>query len=1377
VARLTPHDAQAYEDGAAHLVMRLSDHTAGVVQRVEWSKRGDRLLTFASRDPAVRVWTWPSGSSETRFRIKPRSLVLSALASPSTDSKGKKLPVFVHSAAWTCDDARVITSQSLLPKVYLNEPEGFWDQRTCVWDAVSGSLLWSLRAHRRQAGLIRPHPTLPHIVATGGEDGLVVFWDVEAGRQVRVLDMVGSVGYPDVTDGQWTVGCAAVDFCVTDSLGRLMLIGTGEGMELRAAFVEQFMANETAALVHDHWGNARDANTGQELHWLPRAAIVDAEGEAYPVQPPPVPQGQGAFTPVPYRMTADEVRANRETRRAQVKLREAVLAGLEETARQSEQAKFATMDEAVARARARDVEGDAAVAAAAAAKPWPKKPRSGGAVNGAAAPSAARRRNGALTLVNLVDGADDDEDDEEDDEDEGRTRRKAARKATRRIKAAQSDEDDDDDSAAGAAESPRGDGPYEGRHRRNGGDDDDDMSLSGSSSSASSSGSRNRGAGDSDDDDDDDSAVSSGEGGGGRVGTRRTARRANAPPVSYAPLAEPAALLRDIVPVDASWLLLDKTSAALYVPQAGDSVVYVVRGHQSFLARFPSSSAGSPWAEWDAEAWPVVRCDVEGVEYVYPDEDELRDAPEGCPAVCRCRLRVTHVPVEDGSALVAHPAGPRFIVAYRCSEAADFIVPEDRFSRGMAEAWKPGDVAWALFGHRQASELELYQGEVAAVNADWRKRPWEAVQVHWGGDTEPTWLSPWDLRRTNAVEADQEPVLSVAAQSRAADAIEAMDVARPMLEAPEHAGRPVFTPLRLVLARLRRGSFYRAWAEAEEDVARAARSFLVSGGPMSKAAIQGRAMENAALAALRAAAAASSGANGHEDDDDDDFNVPYAALSKALAHGLEQMRALDVNGFFSVPPLSLGLPAYGLLIARPMDLSTVAGKLQRRQYETSNRPPPLITAAEARSVVRRFIADVVLVCDNATFYNEAASPAHAAARQLEAFALAFAVDVAALRTDAPMSPVPKKVRRVVVRAPETAAGEAGAGDDDGDVDGGDGGDGGDGRRRAARKRKTYAEHESSSEADAAADDDDDDYGDDDGSDTAPRRSSRRAATAAAKEPMARTTRRSLRGRGLTEDGGDDDAGPAPSSRRASAAPRAAPRAVDESSATPSPRKASSRGKSVARARAATDDDLEAPVVSSRKTNAAAATTAATTAAGAEERPRSGRVKLVAKKAVASARRTATTAAASDGSDSAHDHDDDEQPRRASRAQPRTETRAARRPAALDDDDDDDGGGGGAKEARSTSRADRGKRRSDAQAERWQEPPSPAKAKVGSKRAAAAASGSADKARTTTTTAPSTDVRSRRAGRAPPSYHEQAASDDDDDDSDGGLERAPKRRKR
>jgi hypothetical protein len=58
-------------------------------------------------------------------------------------------------------------------------------------------------------------------------------------------------------------------------------------------------------------------------------------------------------------------------------------------------------------------------------------------------------------------------------------------------------------------------------------------------------------------------------------------------------------VLRYSVALDRAWLCRAVQSPAVFVPQRGDSVVYLAQGHADFLALFPASAVNQrAWLAW-----------------------------------------------------------------------------------------------------------------------------------------------------------------------------------------------------------------------------------------------------------------------------------------------------------------------------------------------------------------------------------------------------------------------------------------------------------------------------------------------------------------------------------------------------------------------------------------------------------------------------------------------------------------------------------------------------------------------------------------------------------------------------------------------------------
>jgi hypothetical protein len=188
-----------------------------------------------------------------------------------------------------------------------------------------------------------------------------------------------------------------------------------------------------------------------------------------------------------------------------------------------------------------------------------------------------------------------------------------------------------------------------------------------------------------------------------------------------------------------AWLLRDRpsTPGESYVPQLGDALVYVPRGHHAFLERRANKAAQRPWLAVGAPgSWRHAEpARASAVRYAISRED-------GDETVAVLTLRL------------ADPASTNFGVEFELElprlEDADFLVPAHRFRAGAARGWRPDDrcaVCWRDAGADGALVDTWYRGVVvrdarstaAATTSDenatsdpqWRGSPWNALAVEY----------------------------------------------------------------------------------------------------------------------------------------------------------------------------------------------------------------------------------------------------------------------------------------------------------------------------------------------------------------------------------------------------------------------------------------------------------------------------------------------------------------------------------------------------------------------------------------------------------------------------------------------------------------------
>ena len=177
-----------------------------------------------------------------------------------------------------------------------------------------------------------------------------------------------------------------------------------------------------------------------------------------------------------------------------------------------------------------------------------------------------------------------------------------------------------------------------------------------------------------------------------------------------------------------------------YIPQLGDSVVYIPQGHLEYLSGRGDARAARPWL-----TIPCFRaaepCVVTGLDYVI-----VRD--KGNATVARLTLTLT----DAFGAL----RGERFELELpdmtREGGSPDFLVPLSRFVAAAARGWAVGDRAvawWPDAGDPDGGRF--WVGTVWAVSEEetaWRGSPWNRLAVDYEAndkDDEPYKQSPWEL--------------------------------------------------------------------------------------------------------------------------------------------------------------------------------------------------------------------------------------------------------------------------------------------------------------------------------------------------------------------------------------------------------------------------------------------------------------------------------------------------------------------------------------------------------------------------------------------------------------------------------------------------------
>lgn len=272
------------------LLAVLRGHT-NTVTDMKYSSAGDRLLTASIKDGNVCIWSgFHAEVIPTSFsNISKLCLQLNTASHVAHGSK-----VHCDGVAWTCDDLKVITSQSCPQKASGTDiiPD---TQMLYVWDSHSGKCLMGINAsHSSLCSALAPHPFLPSVVASAGSDGVVNVWDLDRGDCffTHLNTLIHGPIEPSTDRGR-RCGCLEVLFSpdglnllVTDDSGRVTILDTqvpacnqsvAEKVVMEA-LSEQYFANDYYELAYDENGNCIEKGSEQPPHLAPGGVRCSHEG-------------------------------------------------------------------------------------------------------------------------------------------------------------------------------------------------------------------------------------------------------------------------------------------------------------------------------------------------------------------------------------------------------------------------------------------------------------------------------------------------------------------------------------------------------------------------------------------------------------------------------------------------------------------------------------------------------------------------------------------------------------------------------------------------------------------------------------------------------------------------------------------------------------------------------------------------------------------------------------------------------------------------------------------------------------------------------------------------------------------------------------------
>ncbi|KAH7296782.1 hypothetical protein KP509_26G038600 [Ceratopteris richardii] len=129
------------------------------------------------------------------------------------------------------------------------------DCRICVWNAVDGSLVHSLTGHTKSTYVLDVHPYDPRIAMSAGYDGRAIIWDIWKGHSIHEYKL----GDFHLVDGKFSPDGTSI--VISDEVGQIYLLGTGEGRSQKDAKYDQFFLGDYSPLSRDICGNVLDQET------------------------------------------------------------------------------------------------------------------------------------------------------------------------------------------------------------------------------------------------------------------------------------------------------------------------------------------------------------------------------------------------------------------------------------------------------------------------------------------------------------------------------------------------------------------------------------------------------------------------------------------------------------------------------------------------------------------------------------------------------------------------------------------------------------------------------------------------------------------------------------------------------------------------------------------------------------------------------------------------------------------------------------------------------------------------------------------------------------------------------------------------------------
>lgn len=652
------------------LLATLREHNNPVTDLL-YSGAGDRIMTASMRDGNVCIWSgFYHSSSHSRFSNLGQVIIrLSAVSGggPSTAN------VHCDGVAWTCDDSKVITSQSSPTK----EPNSAdiipFSHMIYVWDSHTGKcLLGLMSSHSRLCSALAPHPELPSVIASAGSDGVVNVWDLDRGDcfYTHANDLLHGPVEPATNRGK-RCGYLEVQFSpnglqlvLSDEGGRVTVLDTPStnvgnlddkltswSLSTPTWMKEQYFANDYYELLYDSNGYCIERGSAQPPHKSPGGVRCTHEGVPYPEEMREIYQELKGPLPLPHKDSRWH-RDNIRSQRVEVRFESGASSKGKRIQVKSPDFTQRCLTTPIINKAGKLVQHERKNLSLAASS---SRGPVGSTTNNRNSNTSSNRRSSSV--IWRTDEPEDEFDDEESDDEEyvgnGRTLEESSDEEVIEM---------DGRRSSRRRSSSRGQGQRGGsrRRRRRGesyeSDDSQTLRPARSSSRTSSRPAAHDAYMELDSDDDDVVEIISNT-------TDPSGKFMEDWTVANHIFKMPRYKGEDLRRAWVSRISPPKNQRN-YCPQVGDSVVYIPRAHSETLKKFPISGYSPPWAAWPtAYPWPVVRCKVTHVRYRFPydmyyNSRSRDDKLLGVAAIYT--LEITGVPTQQSGRTLPWPA-PSFV--------------------------------------------------------------------------------------------------------------------------------------------------------------------------------------------------------------------------------------------------------------------------------------------------------------------------------------------------------------------------------------------------------------------------------------------------------------------------------------------------------------------------------------------------------------------------------------------------------------------------------------------------------------------------------------------------------------------------------------------